>query len=111
MTTMKPSRRIFVLQSLTGAGALAALAVSNVAQSQVPAVVVDTDPQATALGYKTDGTKADVKKYPGYTSAQSCAACVLFQGKATDTTGGCAVFGNKLVASKGWCSAWAKKAA
>jgi High potential iron-sulfur protein len=105
---MKNSRRVFVIQSLAGAGALAMLAITNSAQAQ--AAVTDTDPQATALGYKSDGTQADTQKYPKYAAGQSCSGCVLYQGKATDSTGSCAVFGNKLVSSKGWCSAWTKKA-
>ncbi len=105
---MTTSRRIFVIQSLAGAGVLAALAMANPAQAQ--AAVTEADPQAVALGYQADGSKTDTKKYPNYASNQSCSGCALFQGKATDSAGGCAVYGNKLVASKGWCSAWTKKA-
>lgn len=105
---MTTSRRTFVIQSLTGAGALAALAITNTALAQ--AAVTDTDPQAVALGYQTDGTKTDTKKYPGYAATQSCSGCALFQAQASGSTGSCAVFGNKLVSSKGWCSAWTKKA-
>ncbi len=104
-TTMTTSRRTFVIQSLTGAGALAL--VGNV---QAQAMLADTDPQAVALGYKADGTKTDTKKYPKYAASQNCANCALYQGKATDATGGCPLFGAKKVAGKGWCSAWAKKA-
>lgn len=105
---MTTSRRTFVIQSLTGAGALATLAMTATAQAQT--AVVDTDPQALALGYSTDGAKTDIKKYPNYATGQSCAACVLFQVKAPGDTGSCAVFGNKLVSHKGWCSAWSKRA-
>lgn len=105
---MMTSRRVFVVQSLAGAGVFAALATT--ANAQTSDAVVDTDPQAIALGYKTDGTKTDTKKYPNYAAGQSCAACVLFQVKAPGDTGSCGVFGNKLVSNKGWCSAWAKKA-
>jgi hypothetical protein len=107
-TTMTASRRTFVIQSLSGVAVLSALAVTQSAQAQ--AMVSDADPQAVALGYKTDGAKTDPQKYPNYAANQSCSGCVLFQGKATDSSGSCAVFGNKMVSSKGWCSAWAKKA-
>lgn len=107
---MSTSRRIFFIQSLSGASAFAALASSGAASAQTPAAVLDTDPQAIALGYKTDGSKTDKAKYPNYAASQSCSGCVLFQGKATDSAAACAVFGGKLVAGKGWCSAWAKKA-
>ena len=33
-----------------------------------------------------------------------------YQGKAGDATGGCAIFAGKQVSSKGWCSAYTKKA-
>jgi High potential iron-sulfur protein len=100
------SRRSFVIQSLSGACAFAAAA----SYAQAPAAVMESDPQALALGYKTDGSTADKVKYPNYNAVQSCSGCVLFQGKAGDTTAPCAAFGNKLVSGKGWCSAWTKKA-
>ncbi len=103
------TRRIFVIQSLMGAGALASASLAS-AQSAAPATVPETDPQAMALGYKTDGTKTDTQKHPKYAAGQSCSGCILFQGKAGDSAGSCAVFGNKMVSSKGWCSAWTKKA-
>jgi High potential iron-sulfur protein len=105
---MTSSRRLFVTQSLAGVGTIAVLAFSNAAQAQ--ATVPDTDPQAMALGYKSDGTQTDRQKYTKYAAGQSCSGCALFQGKAADATGSCPVFGNKLVNAKGWCSAWAKKA-
>jgi High potential iron-sulfur protein len=105
---MTTSRRTFFIQSLSGVAALSAFAVTHSAQAQ--AMVSDADPQAIALGYKTDGSKTDSQKYPGYSANQSCSGCVLFQGKASDSSGSCAVFSNKIVAGKGWCSAWAKRA-
>ncbi len=103
---MTSSRRTFVIQSLSGACAFAA----GAAYAQAPAALLENDPQALALGYKTDGSKADKVKFPSYNASQSCSGCVLFQGKAGEASAPCAAFGNKLVAGKGWCSAWAKKA-
>jgi hypothetical protein len=103
---MTSSRRIFVIQSLSGASAFAI----GAAYAQAPAAVLENDPQAVALGYKTDGSTADKAKFPSYSASQSCSGCVLFQGKAGDAAAPCAAFGNKLVAGKGWCSAWTKKA-
>jgi len=79
------------------------------AQAQ-PARVDEKDPQAVALGYVADTTKADTKKFPKHSNDQKCNNCALFQGKATDAWGGCPLFGVKQVAGAGWCSAWAKKA-
>lgn len=108
---MTHSRRTFFMQSLTRASALAALATATTAQAQTPAptAVLETSEQAQALGYKADSTKVDAKKHPNRAADQNCASCVLYQGKAGDNSGGCAVFGNNLVASKGWCGAWTKK--
>jgi hypothetical protein len=109
-TTMTTnSRRTFFIQSLSCASALTALAVASTARAQAPAAVSEADPQAMALGYQNDATKTDAKKYPNYAAGRSCSGCVLFQGKGTDATGSCAVFGNKLVARTGWCSAWTQK--
>ncbi len=69
----------------------------------------DEDPTAVALGYKTDGTKTDTKKYPKYAAGQICSNCALYQGKPADAAGGCPLFAGKQVAGKGWCSAYAKK--
>jgi High potential iron-sulfur protein len=99
------NRREFMVQVSLAGGMLASSTVW--AQG---AMVADADPQAAALGYKTDGTKTDVKKYPKYAAGQQCANCALFQGKAGDASGGCPLFAGKKVAAKGWCSAYAKKA-
>ena len=104
---MKHSRRTFLISA---AGVASALAASRFAFAQANAPPSETDPQVQALGYKTDATKADKAKFPKYAPDQMCGNCQLYQGKPTDPMGGCALFPNKLVASKGWCSAWAKKA-
>ena len=81
------------------------------AARQVVAAELDPkDPQAAALGYVTDATKADKSKFPKYAAGQDCVTCQLYQGKAGDASGGCPLFAGKTVAAKGWCSAYAKKA-
>jgi hypothetical protein len=77
----------------------------------VAAQIDESDPQASALGYKADTTKVDAKKYPNHKNDQTCSNCQLYQGKPTDATAGCTLFAGKKVAGKGWCSAWVKKAA
>jgi High potential iron-sulfur protein len=98
------TRRTFLMQVAAAGTALAAT------QAQAQAKLDEKDPQAVALGYVADTTKADAKKYPKHTKDQKCSNCALFQGKATDAAGGCPLFGTKQVAGPGWCSAWAKKA-
>lgn len=68
------------------------------------------DPQAAALGYVTDAGKADKAKFKNWTAGASCGNCALYQGKPTDATAPCPLFQGKVVAVKGWCSAYAKKA-
>ncbi len=98
------NRRVFLLQVAAAGTALAATR----AHAQ-PARVDEKDPQAVALGYVHDTTKADKKKFPKHSNDQKCTNCALYQGKATDPWGGCPLFGTKQVAGPGWCSAWAKK--
>ena len=101
------TRRTFI-QILPLAGALALGAKGALAADA--ATVDPKDPQAAALGYVADATKADKAKFPKYAAGQNCAGCQLFQGKAGDATGPCAIFGGKKVSAKGWCSAYTKKA-
>jgi hypothetical protein len=68
------------------------------------------DPQALALGYVDDATRADKVKFKTYAAGNQCSNCSLFLGKAGDVSGGCPLFSGKQVAAKGWCSAWVKKA-
>lgn len=97
------SRRSFIqIIPVTGAALFTA-------RFALAADVDSKDPQAVALGYVPDATKADKAKYPKHTADQTCANCALYQGKAGDATGGCPLFAGKTVAAKGWCSAWAKK--
>jgi hypothetical protein len=101
---MKNTRRTFLMTLAAGSAAL-----TTAQQAMAQAKLSDKDPQAVALGYVEDATKADTKKYPKYAAGQTCSNCALYQAKATDPMGGCPLFGTKQVAGKGWCSAWAKK--
>lgn len=103
---MKRNRRTFLIGT---AGAASALAASRFGLAQGSVPLSESDPQATALGYRADATKVDKAKFPKYAADQSCSGCQLYQGKPADAMGPCALFPNKLVASKGWCSAWVKK--
>jgi High potential iron-sulfur protein len=103
------TRRTFVIHtSAIGAGLALGLNHSAFAQA---AMLLETDTQAVALGYKADTTKVDAKKYPKHTATQNCKNCSLYQGKAADKAGGCPLFAGKQVAAAGWCSAWVAKAA
>ena len=101
---MSTTRRIFLTTVSAGTACLCLGA-----RAQAPAMVDEKNPQAAALGYVADATKADTKKFPKYAAGQMCSNCALYQGKPTDAAGGCPLFAGKQVAGKGWCSAWAKK--
>jgi High potential iron-sulfur protein len=101
--TQPSSRRVFLMTLATSTAAL-----GTAAQAQT--VLDEKDPQAVALGYVADAKRVDVKKFPKYAAGQLCSNCALYKGAASDKVGGCPLFGTKLVAGPGWCSAWAKKA-
>lgn len=105
MSPSSPTRRIFIARAIAGGTAITAL------RANAQAKLDEKDPQAAALGYVADTTKADEKKYPKHAKDQKCSGCQLFQGKAGDAAGACALFAGKQVSAAGWCSAWAKKAA
>ncbi len=105
MTIPVPSRRRFIVNV-----ALAAVAVPLVMRTSGEAraaalVKLPLDnPQAKALGYVED---ASTTKNPVYKPGSKCASCQFF----TAATGACTLFAGFSVSPKGWCSAWAKKAA
>ena len=103
-TIPENSRRRFLQQAAAGC-----LALGTITQAGAQTMVADSDAQATALGYKADATKVDKSKQTKYAAGQLCSNCALYQGAASSSSGGCPLFSGKLVAAKGWCSAWAKK--
>jgi hypothetical protein len=105
MTNTTSRRRTFLI-AVAGASSAAVFATSARAQ----AAVAETDPQAQGVGYRADATKVDKAKFPKYAAGQLCSNCALYQGKPTDATAACPLFPGKVVAGKGWCSAYNKKA-
>ena len=99
------SRRVFLIHV-----AASGLALSGISNVHAQAMVVETDPQATALSYKADATKVDKAKQPKYVAGQICGNCALFQAAAGAAAGGCSLFAAKQVSTKGWCVAYVKKA-
>ena len=101
------TRRNFVLTLIPSAAALAFVARAMSAEA---ARLEESDPLAVALGYRHDGSKVDVKKFPTYAAGKNCANCQLYAGKVGEPWGVCSALGGKEVNAKGWCVAWAKKA-
>jgi High potential iron-sulfur protein len=102
----KVSRRRFI--KISAAGFAAAPFANAMLSGAAEAVdkVSESDPTASALGYKMDATKATNRK----DASAVCANCNLYSGKPGDADGACSIFGGKLVSAKGWCTAWVKKA-
>lgn len=99
---MGTTRRTFLITVSAGTAGFGAVAFAQT-------MVDENSPQAVALGYVADATKADSKKFPKYAAGRMCGNCALYQGKEADAAGGCPLFAGKQVSAKGWCSAWAKK--
>ncbi len=99
------SRRRFLVKAAVAATALPLMAHlgTQPAQAALPKLPLD-NPQAKSLGYVTDATKT---KNPAHKAGSDCANCQFF----TASTGACALFAGFSVEPKGWCTAWAKKAA
>jgi hypothetical protein len=88
-------------------GAAAALAILRGTESRaadLPHLDVK-DPQAIALGYVEEATRADVKKYPTYVKGSRCDNCLLLQG-SSGAYRPCNLFAGKVVSAAGWCSGW-----
>jgi hypothetical protein len=100
------SRRRFIKISIAGLAAAPLAGVLTSAPAFAVDAVSESDPTASALGYKTDATKAGNRK----DSTAVCGNCNLYSGKVGAADGPCSVFGGKLVSAKGWCTAWVKKA-
>ncbi len=92
-----------------GLAAVAVTGLGRVAQAADLPPVDAAGPQAAALGYVEDASKADKAKFPAYVAGSNCAGCQLYQGGAAER-GACALFAGSSVNGKGWCSAFAKKA-
>jgi hypothetical protein len=104
------TRRRFLTHLVASAGMPALLCGRAFAQTPPPPVKLEeSDPVATALGYKEDTTKVDGVKYPLHKPDQKCVNCALYQTKPGEASGPCAAFGGKLVTEAGWCSVYAKK--
>jgi hypothetical protein len=102
----QPSRRRFIKNSVVSLAAVPFANTLLIGTTQAAEAVSESDPTATALGYKMDATKASNRK----DNTAVCGNCSLYSGKPGASDGPCSVFGGKLVNAKGWCTAWVKKA-
>jgi len=74
--------------------------------------VPETDPVASAIGYKADVKNIDYAKYPQRKKPdaknQFCENCSLYT-KSNASWGKCQMLTAGVVAAKGWCGSWSKK--
>jgi hypothetical protein len=96
----KLSRREFVMSTATVVALSPSILLTSrsVGAADMPKVELN-DPQAKALSYAHESTNAE----------NICANCQLYGAAADSAWGSCAIFPGKLVAGKGWCSAWVKQ--
>lgn len=98
------SRRKFLIGAAVAAAAVPLLGAAPQARAAALPKLPASNAQAKALGYVPDASKTT---NPAHKPGSACANCQFF----TAATGACALFAGFSVESKGWCSAWAKKAA
>jgi len=101
------ARRRFIKLTVCGVAAAPFANALLSETAQAVEVVAESNPQAQALGYKTDAAKAANRKDP----KAFCNNCNFYSGKAGAANGPCQLFTGNLVSAKGWCTAWVKKQA
>ncbi|NKF22803.1 high-potential iron-sulfur protein [Solimonas marina] len=103
--TQKFDRRNFLKLTAGSIAAAAGVGLAGTAAAQQK--LTPDDPTAKALHYTES---AAATKEATHKAGSHCGNCSLYQASAEK--GGfapCGAFGGKLVASKGWCMAWAPK--
>jgi len=71
--------------------------------------VEETEPKATAIGYKHDSAKVDRARYPKHNVDQRCHNCLAWApAKPADEWGECDLMSDRLVHRNGWCSSYKK---
>ena len=128
MSNPNTGRRQFIKASAVGLlaipviglfrGVQAAKAAKGAAKAASPLpsgmkAVSETDPVATAIGYKANIKDIDYEKYPQRKKPdaknQFCNNCALYTA-SNDSWGKCQMLTSGVVAGEGWCGSWNKKA-
>jgi hypothetical protein len=76
------------------------LSLTSLARAAPPALLREQDPEAKAVHYVEDASRA--KDAP---PGASCSNCSIYAA-LNDTQGSCTLFKDKLVKAAGWCSSW-----
>ena len=67
-------------------------------------LVSETEPQAVAVGYVEQASRADRLRFPAYRPGQHCGNCQRFEGASNAPKAPCALLGHREVQGPGWCS-------
>lgn len=104
-TTILPliSRRKFVKSAAATALTTAGLGALPARADELPKVD-EQSAMAKALNYVHDAQTVDAAQR---FSDRYCNNCALFAGDVEDEWAACSIFPDKVVAGRGWCSAWA----
>ena len=103
MNDYDSSRRRFLIGAAVAVAAVPLLGAAAPARAAALPRLTLANAQAKALGYVPDASKTtNAAHKPG----SACGNCQFY----TAATGACALFAGFSVESKGWCTAWAKKA-
>jgi High potential iron-sulfur protein len=99
-------RRTLLRNLALVAGAATLLPAARAHSAEQPHLDVK-DPAAVKLGYLEKAADVDPKKFPSYEKGSTCENCAQLQGSAGAPYRPCTLFPGMLVATAGWCSAWA----
>ena len=110
---MDPERRELLKQGSIALVTLAALTRATHSHAQAKGLphLAESDPQASALGYRDDAKKVDRKKFANYKPGTDCDDCLQFEGKKGEAWAPCKIFPGKAVNRHGWCAAFQPKKA
>ena len=100
------NRRVFLISPV----AVAAIALHTKAARAALKNVEETEPKATAIGYRHDSTKVDRARYPKHEGTQKCQNCLAWApDKSADEWGECDLMSDRMVNRNGWCSSYKKR--
>ena len=95
------NRRRFIGKFIVGAIGVASIPV--VSAEKKKGRLTEDDPYAKSMGFVTDTTRANSKRYKKHSVDQSCSNCQLYKGEPGSAEGPCSFFGKRIVPSTGWC--------
>ncbi len=110
-----PSRRRFIRLGIAGAtvvpltGVLLSRNAWPTSLDSAAEKVDETEPLAIQIGYHLKAAAVEQTRFPQFTDQQNCGNCQLYagtSGESGESWGACTIFGGRMVAAEGWCSAW-----